>query len=780
MDRRGAGCRRFLLGVLGVLAVHSLSSASPPTVRNVDRLGLQAGGTTTLTIDGDNLLPDPKLVLAVPVAKQTLRPGATANRIMLDITLDKSVVPGLYNLRLANAHGVSAGRVVAVDHLPQQAWSEKVTLPAALHGTLTGGRKLTTSFAGKAGQALTCEVAARRLGGQLRPVVHLYDEGGRQLGWARPAPTLGGDSRLTLTLPADGRYTVEVHDARYAGPGPGNIRLALGNWQYVDAVFPAAVRRGQPASVELIGNAPGQNARVQATGDGSFLPLPWANPSLAGGPRPWVIVSDLPEYVEKEGAAPQDAGTVPVALNGRLGKPGEADRFQLGVRPGDKLRFEVFADRLGSPMDAVLKLQRDNGALLAQADDSPAGADPVLDFTVPPGLTKLVAVVEDVHGRGRPNFVYRVVVQPLTPAVKDFRVLLADTELNVPIGGNRVVEVGVERAGFTGPLRFAFNSLPPGMQVQGADVPAGASGALLTLAGNGPAPATALTALSGTSADPTWKATRVAIQRTHPLRQRQPWLAEELAVALTPKETIAFAAAWGSLPADAKLVPGAALKVPLTVTLPKEPSGGVRLYLLSSHQTPRVNGQPDQNQSLRKEAGPFLELPAGKNQGSFDIYVPGTLTAVPRDLAFRADLLSKDRGRVIAQAYTPVRRFAVLNPLAVRLAAAQLQAPLDPAKGAEVKIQGKVERLAGFKGDVTVSMTGVPPGIAVPTAAVKAAATDFQLVLRFPPNFKPLELDKLQVFASGRYRPQSPLLNRSEDALVRVKLVPVAKPVKKK
>ena len=199
--------------------------------------------------------------MSAPIVKQVVQPKATANRVVIEVTLDKAATPGPYNLRLANVHGVSAGRVVAVDHLPQRTWEPKVaSLPVSLHGTLSGSNKLTTSFAGKAGQSILCEVEAQRLGGKLRPVLHLRDERGGELAWTLPSPSLGGDARLSTTLPADGIYTVEVHDSQYAAGAPGNFRLKLGSWQYVDAVFPSAVRRGQSASVEMLGNTPGQRA----------------------------------------------------------------------------------------------------------------------------------------------------------------------------------------------------------------------------------------------------------------------------------------------------------------------------------------------------------------------------------------------------------------------------------------------------------------------------------------------------------------------------------------
>ncbi len=491
------GMRSFLLTALALLFAGA-ASAAPPTIRNLDRLGLQIGGSTVLTIDGDNLLPEPKLVLPVPIVKQILQPKGTANRVIIEVTLDKTAVPGLYNLRLANANGVSAGRVVAVDHLPQRTWEPKVAaLPVSLHGALTGSGKMTTSFVGKAGQAILCEVEAQRLGGKLKPVLHLYDEGGRQLAWSLPSSSLGGDARISATLPAEGLYTVEVHDSQYAGGPPGNFRLKLGSWQYVDAVFPPAVPRGnQLTSVELLGNTAGQRIAVQAVGKATVVPVPWADAATASGLRPRVLVSDLPEVVEKDGAALQEVAAVPVALNGRIAKPGEIDRFRLPVQPAQRLRFEVFADRLGSPMDAVLKLERDNGTLLAQADDTPGSPDPRLDFTVPADVKSLVVVLEDLNGRGGPNCIYRVVVRPISAdsAVKDFRLFLPSAELNVPVGASRIVEVAVEREGYTGPIRLGFEGLPGSGSVQGVDVPAGANGALVTLTGGGPAPATALTA----------------------------------------------------------------------------------------------------------------------------------------------------------------------------------------------------------------------------------------------------------------------------------------------
>src|SRR5690242_7832762 len=80
------------------------ASAAEPAVRNVNVRGLQVGGTTAITIEGDDLgklplpfmpLPKPpKLLLPFP-AKQTLKPGSTPNKAEFEVTLDEKVTPGL-------------------------------------------------------------------------------------------------------------------------------------------------------------------------------------------------------------------------------------------------------------------------------------------------------------------------------------------------------------------------------------------------------------------------------------------------------------------------------------------------------------------------------------------------------------------------------------------------------------------------------------------------------------------------------------------------------------
>src|SRR5260370_33279196 len=88
---------RICLLVMGWLAWAGTATAAPE-ISNLSLRGLQTGATTTLTIDGSDLLPEPRVILPVAITKQSVKPGATANRIQIKIALPADMSPGLYDL----------------------------------------------------------------------------------------------------------------------------------------------------------------------------------------------------------------------------------------------------------------------------------------------------------------------------------------------------------------------------------------------------------------------------------------------------------------------------------------------------------------------------------------------------------------------------------------------------------------------------------------------------------------------------------------------------------
>ena len=80
----------------------------------------------------------------------------------------------------------------------------------------------------------------------------------------------------------------------------------------------------------------------------------------------------LPECLEKEPnntLKQAQRVNLPIIVNGRMDRPNDWDVFQFTGRAGETIVAEVYARRLDSPLDSVLKLTDATGKLLAWNDD---------------------------------------------------------------------------------------------------------------------------------------------------------------------------------------------------------------------------------------------------------------------------------------------------------------------------------------------------------------------------------------------------------------------------
>jgi hypothetical protein len=969
---------RFFAVAVCLLTLATEVSAAPK-IQSLSVRGLQIGGTTTIRVTGTELLPNPRLLMSVPIAKQTVKPNATATRVEFDVTLDASVAAGIYNFWVVSDSGASPAAFVAADKLPNIAFGPEVpSLPASLHGVVSGSAKLRTTFAATKDQAVLLEVESQRLGGKLRPVLHIYDSSGKHLKWSLPSPVLRGDTRLQFTAPADGKYTVELHDLQYAAPAPNHFRLKIGDWQYADLAFPPAIERSKPAQVELIGNFAAGSKVAVVPGDSSEAPPVMASAAAVGAFRPSVLISEQTEVVE---AAPtetlQQLPAVPFGVSGRLLSEDEQDKYKLTVVAGTKLRFEVFADRLGAPMDAVLQILNEQGGQLAINDDVAGSADSKLDYVIPAQTTVIVLAIKEANGIGSPNNVYRVHVSDVTKAspASDFKLNVAQQEQSVTAGERLVVKVTVERDGYAGPIRLEFGELPAGLQAQGAMIAAGADSTLMTLHGSGLATRHALTSLRGVAEISDRKVVRYVTGATHPLGKMQPWLGRDFALALAAPSPIDFDFGWGRIDENTKLALGGKLEAPLQYFRPAGFDGPIRVTAEFSQKPVLANGNVDTNRTMRSETNKPVEMAVvataqkawdaklatdkvlatvqtaqttiaqttakatadaevklttataqlaaamtaaklaetqvsttiaavtatddvlaktvakvksvattsnaaggeavvksaaavaaaaaelqtaaiakasaqkaaaaaaakfkeatsvvvaaqatatqadvaakaaktaevkakadseaavkaattkqvaavtaasnasrlAKNTGAFAIFVPAVLPQAGYEVAFKAELLSRDKKTVLATRYSEVRRISTLNPIVLESSTPdRIAAVVDPKAGATVAVSGKVNRLAGMNQVVTVSLVGLPAGVAVPKATVKADQTDYKLEVKFPATFKPAELTGIRVFATGKMRAKAPIAVRSKEVPVIIQLTAPPAPTEQK
>jgi len=466
---------------------------NPPVITSLSQLGLQIGQTTRLRINGSRLTGHPRVDLPISGLKQSVVKNSNAGHLEVDLTVPADVPPGIYPLSVFTADGVSNPMGIALDGLPQwligdSAEDRPTTLPAAFSGLLTGPAQSRAYFRGHAGDRVVAEVEGRRIGSPLDPVLELKNTAGSTLAIEWGKAFLRGDTRAELTLPADGVYIVELHDLAYNAPTDSPYRLLLGDFRAVDSYFPPMIPRGADWAVEPLGVGipPGTVVDANLKGDRSGaakLLLP--SPNLhASGPLPPLGISDGVEVLEVSQPQQQlqtvdtrfaDKRSESVAINGRLTKPGEIDRYLLAVTPGMLLSFSLDSRSVNSPVE-------ENVSISSHPDRKPLGGDGGVpgaaakgfQFQVPANVSAVEVAVRDLTGRGGPHFIYRLrIAQTAAP---DFALALTETRVNIPKNGRTMVPLQVDRKGYGGPIKLRLEGLAAkGVTIAPEELPADAA-----------------------------------------------------------------------------------------------------------------------------------------------------------------------------------------------------------------------------------------------------------------------------------------------------------------
>jgi hypothetical protein len=762
----------LVIAVMACFLAPVASSFAAPEITGLSLRGIRIGGITSLVIDGNQLSADTKLLLGVPIELQTVKPGATDKRIEIDVKLSEKVSSGLYYVRAVNDGGLSNSVPVGVDWLSESTLSERVeSLPAAVTGSVIGDQSARTKFSGKKGDVVVVEVEAQRLLSKLNPVTHLYDANGVQIAWAQGTRRLSGDARTATVLPADGEYTVEVHDALYQAQSPGHFRLKLGNYRYADMAFPSAIRQASDAKVRLLATNLSDNPQIDVKAP--QVPQFFAAPSLETfkltGTRPALWSSEFDEVVETPSSGGQlQQLNIPSGIHGQLLSTGEEDRYRVAVIAGQKMRFEVFAARLGSPLDAVLTVYDATGKnVLANDDDRPGLADPALDFSSA-NAGEIVVGIKDLLGRGGEDYAYRLTAVPQERP--DFALSLADDRVNIPRGGRALIRLGVERRGYDGPIDLSFDGLTPGVVAENTQIAANGNIGLVMLTGQSETFEPKIVHLIGRAAPgpSSGELIRSAVVAANDLSERQPWLRGEIAIAISKPAPIDLA--WS--PATTSLPLGAKLTAIVKVIRHEGAKGGVRLSLVTSQQTPKKtikeNNQDKQvndvERTLRLEGTPTIN--SEQSETAFNIIVPPDLADITYSLVLRGELLGTDGKQVLATAYTPVVSARSARPMSLALRSSDT---IDARAGTgdTGKFTGSIQRQGGFNQPIRVTLEGLPAGIPAPFQDLPADKSDFELAVRLPHGVKLESLKNIQLLAISL----EPSGNR--DNAVRTNRVPV-------
>ena len=730
----------MLLG-LALVCFTATTLSAAPRISDVSLRGLTSGKTTRLTLNGNQLGPNPEIKVDFPVTDVRVLPESNAKSLILEIDLPEDAPPRHGQLRVATATGISAPITLGIDALPSVPFADHIeSLPVAMTGSLTGAQLLATSFQGTKGQRIVVEVEAQRLGSKLLPLVSIVDERDTQLAYSSRVTTAQDDARFEVVLPEDGTYTIKLHDASFRGASPGFFRLKVGEFRYADLAFPLALNQKQEAtSLNLLTTAD-EEIEVQAilpdssTAEPQVANLPIEVQKPFSGPCATILYSDILEFREpKPDSQPAAIGAAPLGISGLLSEPKERDAYLIDVTPGTKYRAEVFAQRIHSPVDAVLVIQKADGGKLAASDDQANTPDPAATFDVPEGVTQIKLFVRDVAHAAGPMHAYRVTVTPANWA--DFTLKAKPVSLNIPAGGSTTLEVVAKRRGFDGAIGLTFQGLPEGITASLHEIPARADRALVTFTAAADANQSAVVSIVGSVEIDGRTISRVAaIGPEEPTFGLAPEN-DEIGIGVIQKPKLLVA--WnGDLPESA-LGLGQVTALPIQVRRAENQKGSVRFSLITSQVMPQKDGKPDPTQAIRLEKQ--LVLPADQSDATLTLVTPTQLKDIAWDVAVKAELLADDGKKVLASAESPARRFSLGSPLYLTLTGETV-----------VRLKGTISRAGGFQQPVIVVANGLPKEAKSAAVEVPADKSEFTLEITLPPGIPAEQLADVKLVATAK------------------------------
>lgn len=459
-------------GAVLFLLVVAAQAAAQPQPGFVVPLGVNPGRSTDVTVYGAGQIGGPALWTSFPATAELARAaevdGKDTGSATYRVSVPAEVPPQIGVIRVYSPSGVSANvRPLLVDDLATvlegadnhaPATAQEIPFPSAVEGAADPEAMDYFRFAGRAGQRVSVEVFARRLGSPLDPVVRLLDLNGRELAYSDDEAGTGPDCRFAYSLPADGVYTLEVRDIRYQGGGNFRYRLRLGSFPLLTTPYPLAGRLNSSARLQWLGSqtagaAPAETPIIAAPVQQLAVRLPEG----AGAALANVAASEHLESIEFEpNDAPEQSQplSIPGGISGRFAAPRDRDWYQFEAKAGQRFLFLGQARHLGSPSDLLMRMHNAEGGQVAEADD--AGTEEgVLDFTAPAdGLYRLS--VEDLNQRGGPEFGYRIAIEPYRPG---FSLSVDKLGFTAPQGGVLAVDVQCARRDYAGPVTLELS--PP-------------------------------------------------------------------------------------------------------------------------------------------------------------------------------------------------------------------------------------------------------------------------------------------------------------------------------
>lgn len=451
--------------------------------------GISKGGKLTEQVIADSE-PSPK-------REPTITPITYPREWASELTIDADAKLGSAYWRVNCAQGGTASRPFLIGDLPEFIESESnstienaepIKLPVTVNGQIYGERDVDCfRFTAEAGQVISCEVIAGRLGSRLDPVIELLDSTGRKVN--AELAHIGTDPVLVFWSKSTAEYVLRIANVTFGGDPAHVYRINIRPEPFPRMTLPGGVSRATLAAndLQVLRLTGGRGELNDALG----LVLPEqaeaTNRWTIFEPMAWPLTLSVDEHplgVENE---PNDkhgrpqAIVAPSVLYGQFASATDQDFFRFTAKKGERLRIEASAWPPGTPALPVVAVVAADGKSLKK--DGAVSADDGIArivWTAKVDGNILVKLQDLRHGaRGGSEFGWRLLITPDEP---DFSLEAATDSLIVTQGKSSTIEIKARRHGdMNEPIQLTFEGLPGGLAVEAAEIPKGKSSAKIEI-----------------------------------------------------------------------------------------------------------------------------------------------------------------------------------------------------------------------------------------------------------------------------------------------------------
>ena len=366
------------------------------------------------------------------------------------VTMANDAPPGVRHWRVWTSQGATPAAKFVVGSLPEIVEAEMdgdpiptaVSLPVTINGRIFPREDIDIwTLSAKAGEIFSCSVNAQRLGSPLNARLEVRDPHGGRL--AEAVPVTGVDPSLQWEAPADGIYSVRIHDIDFGGLQHYVYRLTITANPHIDTTYPLGGKRGATTRLALLGSDGAAQGEIEIDiPDDATDAFPLPADAVPGRPDPMFLqAGDAPEWLEAEpndlpeqalAAAKSGAGApiVPCVLNGRIQDPGDLDYWRVTAGKGEAIECELLAGELGSPLFPVMTVYDSAGKEIgrsANPGDPKTGAS--LRIEAPEAGTYHIAIADHFAHRGGSHYSYRLSLS--RPPGSDFNLTLSTDAVTV-------------------------------------------------------------------------------------------------------------------------------------------------------------------------------------------------------------------------------------------------------------------------------------------------------------------------------------------------------------